>query len=69
MNAQIGWIGLGIMGYPMASNLLQAGFSLMAYDVNPQALARICEKGAAAAKLEEMEVGVMLLLLFCRMAA
>jgi 4-hydroxybutyrate dehydrogenase/sulfolactaldehyde 3-reductase len=36
---QIGFIGLGRMGSPMASNLCKKGFELLVYDVNPQALA------------------------------
>ena len=31
--AQIGFIGLGIMGKPMSRNLLKAGHSLVVYDV------------------------------------
>ena len=33
----IGFIGLGIMGKPMAKNLLKAGFSLNIYDINEAA--------------------------------
>ena len=29
---KIGFIGLGIMGRPMAKNLLKAGYSLVVYD-------------------------------------
>src|ERR1700722_7278408 len=36
---KIGFIGLGRMGNPMASNLARKGFELLAYDTNPQALA------------------------------
>jgi 4-hydroxybutyrate dehydrogenase / sulfolactaldehyde 3-reductase len=36
---QIGFIGLGRMGSPMASNLCKKGFELLVYDVNPKALA------------------------------
>jgi 4-hydroxybutyrate dehydrogenase/sulfolactaldehyde 3-reductase len=36
---RIGFIGLGRMGRPMASNLCKKGFELLVYDVNPQALA------------------------------
>lgn len=31
---KIGFIGLGIMGRPMAKNLLKAGYDLVVYDFN-----------------------------------
>lgn len=45
----IAFIGLGQMGAPMASNLLQQGHSLQVYDVNPQTVAALKTKGAQAA--------------------
>jgi 4-hydroxybutyrate dehydrogenase/sulfolactaldehyde 3-reductase len=36
---QIGFIGLGRMGQPMASNLCKKGFDLLVYDVNPKSVA------------------------------
>ena len=33
-----GFIGLGIMGKPMAENLLKAGYPLMVYDLNEDAV-------------------------------
>ena len=47
--AQIGFIGLGIMGKPMARNLLKAGYSLIVYDLRPAPLAELREAGAAPA--------------------
>jgi len=44
--AKIGFICIGIMGLPMAENLLQAGHPLIAYDLDQQALDRIVRKGA-----------------------
>jgi 2-hydroxy-3-oxopropionate reductase len=44
---KIGFIGLGIMGLPMAKNLIDAGYQLTAFDVNEKALAQIIEYGAA----------------------
>ena len=35
---KIGFIGLGIMGKPMAKNLLKAGYSLVVNDLNPNAV-------------------------------
>jgi len=43
---KIGFIGLGIMGMPMAKNLLKAGYPLIAYDLNKEALAQIAQEGA-----------------------
>lgn len=45
----IGFLGLGRMGAPMASNLLKAGHSLLVHDVSAQAVAALVEKGAKAA--------------------
>lgn len=43
---KIGFIGIGIMGYPMAQNLIKAGYSVIAYDLNQQALERLTQEGA-----------------------
>ncbi len=45
--SQIGFIGLGIMGKPMARNLLKAGHTLVVYDVVPGPIAELMEAGAA----------------------
>jgi 2-hydroxy-3-oxopropionate reductase len=44
----IGFIGLGIMGKPMAKNLLKAGYSLVVYDVVAAAVAELVQAGATA---------------------
>jgi 2-hydroxy-3-oxopropionate reductase len=44
----IGFIGLGIMGKPMAKNLLKAGYSLVVYDVAAAPVAELVQAGAAA---------------------
>ena len=44
----IGFIGLGIMGKPMAKNLLKAGYPVVAYDIRAEALAELTAAGAAA---------------------
>ncbi len=49
MNKKIGFIGLGIMGRPMAKNLLKAGFSLVVYDLNKEAVEDVVKAGAASA--------------------
>jgi len=46
----LGFIGLGIMGKPMAKNLLKAGYDLVVLDINPDAVAELTGMGAAAAK-------------------
>jgi 2-hydroxy-3-oxopropionate reductase len=43
---KIGFIGLGIMGKPMAKNLLKAGYSLTVYDIVPEAVADVVKEGA-----------------------
>jgi 2-hydroxy-3-oxopropionate reductase len=45
---KIGFIGLGIMGKPMAKNLLRAGYELAAYDVRSEPLCEVVEAGARA---------------------
>ncbi len=46
---QIGFIGLGIMGKPMAKNLLKAGYGLAVYDVAESAVQEVAKCGARAA--------------------
>jgi putative dehydrogenase len=43
---RIGFIGLGVMGRPMAINLLKAGFSCTVYDINPQSVEALVAQGA-----------------------
>jgi 2-hydroxy-3-oxopropionate reductase len=47
---KIGFIGLGIMGKPMAMNLLKAGHSLMVYDIRPEPVEEVVAAGAKAGK-------------------
>ena len=42
----IGFIGLGIMGKPMAKNLLKAGYPLVVHDLNPEAVKELVNTGA-----------------------
>jgi 2-hydroxy-3-oxopropionate reductase len=46
---KIGFIGLGIMGKPMAKNLLKAGYSLVVNDINSDAVAEVVASGAVSA--------------------
>jgi 2-hydroxy-3-oxopropionate reductase len=45
--ANIGFIGLGIMGKPMAKNLLKAGHKLVVYDIIPAGADEVVAAGAA----------------------
>ena len=45
---RIGFVGLGVMGLPMASHLPPAGYPLTAYDVDPKALERLRTRAPGA---------------------
>ncbi|WP_432001269.1 2-hydroxy-3-oxopropionate reductase [Streptomyces sioyaensis] len=45
----IAWIGLGIMGSPMAENLLKAGYSVTGYTLEADKLERLAAAGGTAA--------------------
>ena len=45
----IGFIGLGRMGFPMARRLIEAGHALVAYDTRSEAVDRLVALGAKAA--------------------
>lgn len=49
MAEKIGFIGLGIMGKPMAKNLVNAGYDLTVYDVFPAPVEELVEAGANGA--------------------
>lgn len=46
---RIGFIGLGLMGEPMAINLVKAGYKVIAYDRNPERTEVLVQEGATAA--------------------
>ena len=46
---RVGFIGLGIMGKPMAKNLLKAGYDLFVADLNQEAVAELAAAGAQTA--------------------
>ena len=46
--AKLGFIGLGIMGKPMAGHLLAAGHTVHVYDVVPESVKELAAKGAVA---------------------
>jgi 3-hydroxyisobutyrate dehydrogenase len=47
--AIVGWIGLGIMGAPMARNLLDAGYEVVAWNRSAERLAAAVDAGAQRA--------------------
>jgi 3-hydroxyisobutyrate dehydrogenase len=47
--ATLGMIGVGHMGLPMASRLLEAGYALRCFDTDPRALRRVSDLGAQTA--------------------
>lgn len=51
---KLGFIGLGIMGRPMAKNLLKAGEELMVADLNKEAVADVVAAGAVEATYAEI---------------
>lgn len=63
---KIGFIGLGVMGKPMAKNILKAGYSLTVYDLCPEPCRELEELGAKIAKTprqlaEEVDVVITML--------
>lgn len=48
--ANLGFIGLGIMGKPMAGHLLKAGHREFVYDLNPLPIQELSAKGAVACR-------------------
>lgn len=48
--AKLGFIGLGIMGKPMAGHLVKAGHEVSVYDLNLAPIQELSSKGASACK-------------------
>jgi 3-hydroxyisobutyrate dehydrogenase-like beta-hydroxyacid dehydrogenase len=46
----LGWIGIGKMGTPMSTNLLNAGYKLTVFDVVPAAMKALVDQGANPAQ-------------------
>lgn len=66
MPERIGFVGVGTMGKPMATNLLKAGYPLSVFDVNPAAVEELGRLGAepagsAAAACATAEVAITML--------
>src|SRR5699024_5361413 len=63
---KVGFIGLGTMGSPMAGNVAKAGYDVVLYDQNDQALQSVAEEvgGTAATSpsdFNQVEVIVLML--------
>lgn len=46
---KVGFIGLGIMGKPMAKNLIKAGYDMVVYDIAEEPVKELVKLGATAA--------------------
>ena len=53
MSEGIGFIGLGNMGTPMASRLVEAGYRLVVHDTRDNVIGPFLERGAARAASAE----------------
>lgn len=51
---KVGFIGLGIMGKPMAKNMIKAGCELMVYDINREAVDELVSVGAVSGNPTEI---------------
>ena len=60
--SKVGFVGLGIMGSPMAGHLLAAGHEIHAYDLRPvpaaliEAGARACKSGKEVAQRSDVVI-------------
>jgi 2-hydroxy-3-oxopropionate reductase len=63
--AEIGFVGLGIMGKPMVGHLLKAGHKVYVYDIVPASLTEMQQQGAVActsAKEVAAKVGIVFIM-------
>ena len=63
--AEFGFIGLGIMGKPMAGHLLKAGHTIYVYDIVPESIAELKKQGAVpcgSSKEVAAKVGIVFLI-------
>ena len=51
---KVGYIGLGIMGRPLAKHLVNAGFDLMVSDINPEPVKELVAMGATTGSYAEI---------------
>ncbi len=55
MARKIGFVGLGSMGLPMATNLVSGGFEVRGFDLAPEALAQLSRSGARLPRRRRMQ--------------
>lgn len=65
MVVSVGFIGLGNMGNPMASNVLKNGFPLTVFDKNPKTMENLVQAGAKAAASAKQVVESAEVILTC----
>lgn len=63
---KVGFVGLGIMGKPMARNIMKAGYDLTVYTNNPKTIEEFVNEGAKGAKsgkelAENVDVVILML--------
>lgn len=58
---QVGWIGLGAMGRPMAARLVEAGHGVAAYDIDPAAVTSLGSGARGASSAAEAARGAEVL--------
>ena len=64
MKPIVGFVGIGNIGEPVCRNLLDGGYELLIYDVDPEALARLHDTSAEpVASLDTLASGVDMVLL------
>jgi 2-hydroxy-3-oxopropionate reductase len=56
MAEKVGFVGLGIMGKPMAKNLMEAGYELVLYNRTPEKAQELAEDGEAEVVANPREV-------------
>ena len=52
--SKVGFIGLGIMGRPIAENLVKAGQDVMVSDLNAKVVEELCALGASSGTYAEL---------------
>ena len=65
MAVSVGFIGLGNMGNPMASNVLKNGFPMTVFDKNPKTMENLVQAGAKAAASAQQVVESAEVILTC----
>jgi 3-hydroxyisobutyrate dehydrogenase len=50
MNGRVGFVGIGLIGRPLVESMLRAGLRPIVYDLDPEPLQAVVDKGAAGAR-------------------